>query len=118
MWIVLTIIAAIVGVIPDGLLTGISFLDLIEANNLFAKVLGVAGGFIVTLFVAFHKQILEVKSPLLVILFVIAVLIDLYTTYYGVKKHVAGDTVIAFGLLVLINGLTLFFSEGIEKLQD
>lgn len=113
----IVLFSALLGVIPDGILTAYTFSDLLKANNnLFTQFLAIVGGFIVTAFVALHKQLEVTKSPLLFTLFVIAISIDIYTTYYGITNEVQGNKILAVGLVVIINGLTLSFSRALEEL--
>ena len=83
---IFVIILLVLGVTGDGILSGISILDLFDVKTLYAWVITVTGGLIITGFTASTKYALSQKLKLVKLLWFGAVLLDIYTTFYGTKE--------------------------------
>jgi hypothetical protein len=98
------------GVLGDGALSGISFLELIGADNGFSIVLSITGGLLITACTASTKFMLQQGSVVLVMLWCGAVLIDVVTTIFGIAEFIGFNNILAPAMVAFVQGSALAFS--------
>lgn len=112
------IIFLLLGVLGDGALSGISFLELIGTNNAFSIVLAITVGLLITACTASTKFMLQEGAVVLILLWCGAVLIDGITTVFGVAQFIGFDNpggyILAPAMIVFLEGSALAFSFVID----
>jgi hypothetical protein len=139
LWVLLFITVSTM-VIADAMASGVGILAMVQADNVLAKLVIFAGGFAITGLVTFTKLILAKDSPFsLKCLWLVAVLIDAYTTivtviYYVILARPLTEqvdltivrydpenlpkTLLVFGLTALVTGGSIVGLWVLEKLLD
>jgi hypothetical protein len=106
------------GVCSDGILTGISILEILTQKNLFTYILAFAAGLVVTGLTASTKYIFDTYSTGLTLLWGGAVLIDGTTTVMGILRFVQPNEPVQYATvltsIVLVTGSSLMFSYVVE----
>ncbi|MBE7385435.1 MAG: hypothetical protein F6J95_029055 [Leptolyngbya sp. SIO1E4] len=138
-WICIAIVT-IIASISDALLGVTALAGLLAPSNLLAWTLCFGGGFVLTGMAMSHQAIFSKNSSIfLKMLWFIALAIDAFTTLIGgvvyvIEKHPFGteidpkalafdsnnsiETVIVFGLTVLLTGCSVATTYVFEKLKD
>ena len=138
MWLVLAIVV-LVAVIADGIASGLSLQLFFDADNLLTQTFVFGAGFVITGIVSFTTRIFSPGSPfLLKILWLMAILIDAYTTFIVVAFYlilrnpysVAPDistikydpnnwpaTLLAYSLPIILSGTTMLAHYVVENLE-
>jgi hypothetical protein len=130
------------GAIGDGFTSGWGLLKLLGANNNFAIVMALIGGFIVTFFAVASDSIVKnwrSMPSIILFLWLIAFLLDVYTAIFTTINQMilnndsgnliylsqvtfepnnAGRTVLAFSLAFLVNGSSVAFGVIFQKMRQ
>jgi hypothetical protein len=116
---IIVIIFLLLGVFADGILTGMSFLEILAQKNVFTYILAVAAGLVVTGLTASTKYIFDEYSAGLTLLWGFAVFADAATTIVGILKFVAPTEPIQYATactsILLVTGSSLVFSFVMEN---
>ena len=80
----------VLGTIGDGLSSSLGLIAALHANNLLSYIVGGMGGVVITGFVAATDAIFASKSPLLIIVWVLATIVDAATSLVATSFYVVG----------------------------
>lgn len=113
------IIMLLFGVVSDGVLTGLSVVEILGKYNVFTYILAISAGLIITGLTASTKFIFSQYSTPLTLLWGMAVLADAITTVMGIAKFIQPNNPIgyatAFVSVGLVTGSSLALSFIMEE---
>lgn len=84
------LLLTVLGTIGDGLSSSLGLIAALHANNLLSYIVGGMGGVVVTGFVAATDSIFASKSPLLIIIWVLATIVDAATSLVATTFYIVG----------------------------
>ncbi len=133
---VLTLFVSI-AILADAAASGFSLMAIFQANNPFAQVVAFFGGLLITALATLTRAVFDSRNIPFICLWIVALLIDAYTTIVAViffviigispatpidfsmvfyDPHNWPKTLIAFGTTGIITGMSVFGFYAIEKL--